>query len=201
MTIKAFQQSVKILFEQNHTFDVPKYQRGYAWDDDATEDFVEDITRCLNARIAGNQRHHFFGGIVTVRRDVSGSGRSNYEVIDGQQRLASFVMLIAVVVRGMQHIVKDLKSKGALKGDEKKAGAFLSNTIKTLTDLYLIYKDNIELEYVEVPKLTLSKADDDFFQKIVAGEKPVPSRASHDRITAAYVRLDHYIQEGVVQSG
>jgi len=201
MAIKAFQQSVKVLFEQNHTFDVPKYQRGYAWEDEAIEDFVEDMTRCLNARFAGAQRHHFFGGIVTVRRDISGSGRSNYEVIDGQQRLASFVMLIAVVVSSMQKILKDLTSKGTLKTDEQKAKTFLSSTVETLNALYLIYNDNVELEYVEVPKLTLSKADNEFFQKILAGEQTAPLRASHERILAAWAHLEAFIENKVLQSG
>ena len=44
---KTVHQSVKVLFEQNATFEVPKYQRGYAWDDDAIEDFIEDIEKCL----------------------------------------------------------------------------------------------------------------------------------------------------------
>lgn len=200
MAIKPTQLAVKFLFEQNHTFEVPKYQRGYAWDDDAIEDFVEDIARCLNARLIDDKRHHFFGGIVTVRKDVPNSNRSNYEVIDGQQRLASFVMLAAVVVRSMRNIVGELVKKGSLGAEEKKAKTFLTETIETLKGLYLTYKDNIELEYVEVPKLTLSKADDEFFQKIIIGNEAEPARASHERILAAWARLDAYIESYVLVS-
>jgi len=201
MAIKALQQSVKVLFEQNHTFQVPKYQRGYAWDDEAIEDFIADIAKCVNARAAGKQRNHFFGGIVTVRRDVPSSGRSNYEVIDGQQRLASFVMLVAVIVRCMANLVNALKASTVLKGDDKKAKSFLASTVKTLTGLYLTYKDNIELEYVDVPKLTLSKADDDFFVTLLGGGAPTVERASHARMLAAWNRLHDYLNNSVLKVG
>lgn len=153
MAIKSFQLSVRVLFEQNHSFEVPKYQRGYAWDDEAIDDFIDDLAKCLNARRNGKQRHHFFGGIVTVRKDAPNSNRSNYEVIDGQQRLASFVMLSAVVIRSMRNIVGELTKKSSLGAADKKAQSFLTETIESLRSLYLVYRDNVELEYLEVPKL------------------------------------------------
>jgi hypothetical protein len=203
MPIKSTQLSVKLAFEQNHTFQVPKYQRGYAWDDDAIDDFIEDIGRCLNARASTKPkpRHHFFGGIVTVRRDVPNSNRSNYEVIDGQQRLASFVMLAAVVVASMRNIVGDLTKKGSLSAEEKKAKSFLEATIEGLRALYLVYRDSVELEYVDVPKLTLSHADNEFFQKAIEGEDPKSDRASHERIKAAWARLSDFVNNKVLNTG
>ena len=53
MTIHTDQYSIKALFEQKQTFIVPKYQRGYAWDDEAISDFIEDISECFKARQAG----------------------------------------------------------------------------------------------------------------------------------------------------
>jgi hypothetical protein len=200
MTIKPTQLAVKFLFEQNHTFQVPKYQRGYAWDDEAISDFIEDIERCLNTRAAGSRRNHFFGGIVTVRSDVPNSNRSNYEVIDGQQRLASFVMLAAVIVRSMRDVVGDLVKKAKLTAGEKKAKEFLEQTIESLKGLYLAYKDQKELEYIEVPKFTLSEADNEFFQKIIEGGEPKTERASHERIQAAWTRLGEFVAQKVFKN-
>jgi len=198
MGIKTYQQSIKILFEQNPTFQVPKYQRGYAWDEEAIEDFVEDIFRCLETRINGTKRHHFFGGVVTTRNDIQNSSRSNYEVIDGQQRLASFVMLVAVIIRSMEELVANLVKKDGLSVGEKKARTYLTETIDTLKALYLYYRDNIELEYVEVPKLTLAYADNEFFQGIIAGREIEPTRASHERISAAWLRLQQFMINDVL---
>ena len=200
MTIKPTQLGIKFLFEQNHTFQVPKYQRGYAWDDEAIDDFIEDIARCLNARASGGARHHFFGGIVTVRTEVANSNRSNYEVIDGQQRLASFVMLVGMFVRSMRSLVGELVKREKLTEGEEKAKDFLEQTIQGLRSLYLTYKDQKELEYIEVPKLTLSYADDEFFQKSLEGEDPEPTRASHERIKAARTRLETFVTQKVLKS-
>lgn len=201
MAIKPTQLAVKFLFEQNHTFAVPKYQRGYAWDDDAIDDFIEDITRCVTAREADTPRHHFFGGIVTVRKPVANSNRSNYEVIDGQQRLASFVMLIAAIVKSMRGIVGELVKKSSLSSEEQKAKAFLEETIDTLRGIYLIYRDEIELAYVEVPKLALSVADNGYFQSIIGEQAAKAERASHDRIKAAWERLTGFIDNDLLKSG
>ena len=201
MPIKPTQLGVKFLFEQNHTFAVPKYQRGYAWDEDAIDDFIEDLSRCLKTREAGSEKSHFFGGVVTVRMPVASSNRSNYEVIDGQQRLASFVMFIAAVVRGMRGIVGDLTKKGNLSAEEKKAKKFLEETIEALRTIYLIYRDEIDLEYVEISKLKLSDADDEFFQNIIGEKKAVPKRASHERIQAAWDRLVSFVDNDLLKGG
>jgi hypothetical protein len=203
MPIKATQLSIKLVFEQNHTFQVPKYQRGYAWDEDAVSDFIDDIGRCLKTRsnTAPQHRHHFFGGLVTVKQDVPHSNRTNYEVIDGQQRLASFVMLVAAVIRGMSRLLAELTQKVKLNAEEKKAKSFLETTIDTLRSLYIVYKDNIDLEYIDVPKLTLSQADNDFFQQVIGGEQGKPQRASHERIQAAWDRLCNFVETVVINGG
>ncbi len=200
MPIKANQLSIRLIFEQNHTFQVPKFQRGYAWDEDAISDFIDDIARCLKtrAKAAPHSRHHFFGGIVTVKQDVPDSNRTNYEIIDGQQRLASFVMLVAAVIRGMTTLHGELTQKVKLTADEKKAKGFLETTIGTLRSLYIVYRDSIDLEYIDIPKLTLSQADNDFFQKVIGGEEVKIDRASHERIQAAWLRLCQFVDETVI---
>ena len=162
--------------------------------------------RCLKAREADTARHHFFGGVVTVRMPVPSSNRSNYEVIDGQQRLASFVMLVAAIVRGMREIVGELVNKSTLTGKEQKTKKFLEGTIETLRSIYLIYKDEIELEYVEVPKLTLSNADNDFFQNVISQnviskKGAVDARDSHERILAAWSQLIKFVETDILKSG
>lgn len=193
MGIRPDQLTIKALFEQNHTFQVPKYQRGYAWEDQAVSDLVRDLERCLKRRAAGNGRSHFFGGLVTVPGNVSGAPRTNHEVIDGQQRLASIVLLIAALVHRLHKAVEGLKQKPKLSAGEKKAQVFLDNTRTSLRGTYLIYVDSIDLEYVEVPKLTLSEADGQFFQELIDGEEPVAKRASHERLDHAYREMRKFV--------
>lgn len=194
MTIQTDQYSIKALFEQKQTFTVPKYQRSYAWEEESVQDFVEDIAKCLKGRADGNPKHHFFGGVVTVRKEVPGSTRDNYEIIDGQQRLSSFVMLIAGVLRNIESILEELGDDvAALDPHDLAAKKYLTETSKTLKGLFVLYRDNKGIEYVDVPKLHLSKADHEFFRKTISGEDLEPSRDSHYRITHAWKEICYFV--------
>ena len=196
MSIKPIELPVERLFQQNNTFAIPKYQRGYAWEEDSINDFIEDLSRCMKARAEGEKKSHFFGSVVTVPQPIDRSSRANFEVIDGQQRLASFVMLIAAVVRGMQGIVDDLDEREDISDTETDTKQFLEESITLLSSTYLIYRDrSLKMKYIDVPKLKLSDADDEFFQKIVAENKPTATRASHNRIQAAWDRLVIFVDD------
>lgn len=201
MAIKPTQHGIKVLFEQNHTFQVPKYQRGYAWDDQAVTDFLSDTTRCLKARAAGAPRNHFFGGIVAAKSPIPDSARSNYEVIDGQQRLATFVLLIARLIQRMDEAVIELDGKATLKGDQKVAKAYLKETVKQLRGLYLTYRDNVGMQYVMVPKLTLSDADKNYFQGLLDGEVVKAERASHERLQTAWELIGDFVNDILFKDG
>lgn len=195
MAIKPTQHGIKVLFEQNHTFQVPKYQRGYAWDDQAVADFLADVTRCLRGREAKTPLNHFFGGIVAAKWPIADSGRSNFEVIDGQQRLCTFVLLIARLTLKMEAVAEALEKKAGAGDGEKVAAQFLGETVKQLRALYLTYRDNVGMKYVEVRKITLSEADDDFFQSLVDGEDPDAERASHHRLATAWELIGDFVDD------
>ena len=199
MTIHTDQYSIKALFEQKQTFIVPKYQRGYAWDDEAISDFIQDISECFEARRTGTEKHHFFGGVVTVRKEVSGSTRDNYEIIDGQQRLASFVLLAGSIVRHIKLTIAELQLKDILDENESKVLSYLEETIKKASQLYLTFRDNKGIEYTDVPKLNLSKADDTFFQEMLSGNIPTEkTRESHNRLVYAWESLCKFVQNKLV---
>lgn len=200
MTIETAHQSITVLFEQNQTFEVPKYQREYAWDADAIEDFVEDLEKCLHARLEGERRNHFFGGVVSARLNVPGSSRPSYEVIDGQQRISSFVMLAAAVVFSMKAISSDIEAEEPSEQDEK-ALNYLQQTVSKIESLYLTHRYAVGLEYKVVPKLTLSKADNTFFQSILAGDDPATERPSHERIKHAWNRLQTFLSSELEVAG
>ncbi len=74
------------LFRDNN-FEVPIYQRNYAWQRDEVTDFWNDLLDLVQ----GHRSGHFFGQLVTVKHeDVQ-------EVIDGQQRLTTSSILLAVL--------------------------------------------------------------------------------------------------------
>ncbi|WP_056989805.1 DUF262 domain-containing protein, partial [Lacticaseibacillus camelliae] len=75
------------LFQDNN-FIVPKYQRNFAWQENEIDDFWNDLAELAD----GNRSSHFFGQIVTFKNPDG-----NQELIDGQQRLTSSSILLAVM--------------------------------------------------------------------------------------------------------
>lgn len=83
--LDAEKKQVGGLFSQEYFFRIPEYQRPFSWDDDNFEDLVDDI------KTAARNQEYFLGTIVLHRRD----GLGIYDVVDGQQRLTSLMILLA----------------------------------------------------------------------------------------------------------
>ena len=67
---------------------VPDYQRAYVWEEDQVEQLMADL---LDAYNGDNKKAYFLGTIVTFN-----SG-NQYELIDGQQRLTTFFILLCAI--------------------------------------------------------------------------------------------------------
>lgn len=73
----------------NDYYDVPAYQRDYVWQDEHIEQLLEDVKSAFD-----DKRPNYFLGTIVVNK------RSNdliYELIDGQQRLTTIVMVLSAV--------------------------------------------------------------------------------------------------------
>jgi uncharacterized protein with ParB-like and HNH nuclease domain len=68
---------------------VPINQRSYQW----KKEHVEDLYKDLNGALTTNAEEYFLGTIVVVMRPKS----KDIEVYDGQQRLATSMILIAAI--------------------------------------------------------------------------------------------------------
>jgi len=93
-------ESLNSLFK-NRIFKIPDYQRGYAWTERQLKDFWEDITHLPI------ERFHYTGvlSLKKVTKNVwenwndekwiiEERGFKPFYVVDGQQRLTTFVILI-----------------------------------------------------------------------------------------------------------
>ena len=86
--------SLQALFE-GRIFKIPDYQRGYAWEEQQVGEFLDDLA------LIDQSRRHYTGTIVLHQpgdaRKVEDSEGAHYvtaEVVDGQQRLTTIVLLI-----------------------------------------------------------------------------------------------------------
>lgn len=91
-------------------FRIPDYQRSYAWGEKQWKDLLDDL------QMLRHDNSHFGGTLVLCRTagaatftDNEGSDYDSYDVIDGQQRLTTLVMLLDAISDEMANL-PDLKS-------------------------------------------------------------------------------------------
>jgi uncharacterized protein with ParB-like and HNH nuclease domain len=131
-----------LLSNTQEAYKVPLYQRPYAWDEEQWKDLLEDVTAIVEDEM------HFLGAIVVVPQGPFKHGINYFEVVDGQQRLATLLIALAAV--------RDLSRE---KGNE----GFSSY----INDTFLFAKDWEGEQEVKVPKLSLGSLDNDAFHWVL----------------------------------
>lgn len=78
------------IFSKEFDYYIPAYQRPYAWSEEETETLFDDLLDFFQNEKTDN---YFLGSIVLIKKDE----KPHAEVIDGQQRLTTLTILIAVI--------------------------------------------------------------------------------------------------------
>lgn len=98
--MKPFTRSIIELFDGKKRFLIPLYQRQYAWRVQPQLELLwDDIERAVD-RIETDRASlspHFMGAIVVAQVKTFGKQVQAFEIIDGQQRLTTFQLLIAAL--------------------------------------------------------------------------------------------------------
>ncbi|QSH99384.1 DUF262 domain-containing protein [Treponema phagedenis] len=127
---------LKEIFSKEFEYHIPAYQRPYAWTEEETGTLFDDLYDFFQNEQEDN---YFLGSIVLIKED----GIPDAEVIDGQQRLTTLTILIAVIA------------------------SYLTGDNKSNCNNYLREPGN-DLEGLKpLPRLHLRKKDQDFFNKYI----------------------------------
>jgi uncharacterized protein with ParB-like and HNH nuclease domain len=90
------------LFSSDFFFRIPDYQRPFSWDDKNFNDLIDDL--CT----AQQDQQYFLGTLVLHKREI----KNTYDVVDGQQRLTSLLILVAC----LRDLIDDDKFTETLQG-------------------------------------------------------------------------------------
>lgn len=128
-------QSLSLLF-QNRLFRIPDYQRGYAWQQSQLADFWDDL---INLQ---QDRYHYTGllSLKSLGRKETKDWSSDLwmvdkgfkacHIVDGQQRLTTFVILLNEIIS----FVRELDENKGKKDDEIVLGY---DTLKDVVSKYI----------------------------------------------------------------
>ncbi|OOP89772.1 hypothetical protein BB419_07010 [Helicobacter pylori] len=157
-------------------FEIPSYQRGYAWQIRQLKDFWNDLEHVSKL---GDKFHYMHS--LTLRELENEFESSAFEIIDGQQRLATSLILLGLLAKITQH--KDPKYYSmnlepilsykyyglseafrAIMGEEKDLKAFKTSFYaKNLIDAYEFFQEKIS----DTPMETLEKMFDALIKKML----------------------------------
>ena len=107
--IEAKEVYLKDLFSEKYLFEIPDFQRQFAWERDNFEQLVDDLKDALDT--FEGKEPYFLGSIILWTRHRGDDGSGLYAVIDGQQRLTSLVILMAC----LRDLVGDSKARESLQ--------------------------------------------------------------------------------------
>lgn len=184
-TIDPSYTTIGMLFEKNFLFEVPKYQRYYSWEEEQVDDFIKDIKGIYLHNTPENTIEHFFGGIVAVEKRIPGSNRQQRELIDGQQRITTTLLLIIALIRKYEQLKNTANN------------TLVENRTNKLKKKYLWYDDEINREPITIAKLVLSNADKQYFEDVIEARQCTESRDSHKRINRAFKKLEVFVSKAV----
>jgi hypothetical protein len=157
--MKPYTKSIVELFNGTKRYLIPLYQRQYAWRTSPQLELLwEDIIRAYE-RLTTDRASltpHFMGAIVIAQIKTFGRQVQAFEVIDGQQRLTTFQLLLTA-----------LRDVAQMQGSE----------YGTAIRRYLINEDIMEIPDVECYKLWPSMMDRRSFVKLVNPDADVEAIA------------------------
>lgn len=166
---------------------IPNYQRGYAWDKDVqVAEFYNDILSLAGSK--EENKDHFLGGVLSVEVEAeSGASWKRHEVIDGQQRLSTTLILAAAL-------------NDALSGLGRKDVRVESRI--SITQQYLRLHGEVNKKPCSMPRLKAGKRDFEAFERALSESPQFPSAAerkslpdSNQKIIEARIFFDEKLRE------
>ena len=95
------QKRISELFDGRKIFNIPKYQRAYAWEEQQLKDFVEDIEN------QKPDRSYFFGTIL-FQEQPRHDRFEMIDIVDGQQRITTLIIFMKLLLAKQEKAGNDV---------------------------------------------------------------------------------------------
>lgn len=119
-------KSIGVIVKGDYKFTIPSYQRGYRWGEREVEELLNDIFCHANEQKFFEVKNKKFKSYYLQPIVVKKTGKQEYEVIDGQQRLTTIYLLYKYFCKNKVNNSSNLKFTISYDAREQ-SGKFLSN--------------------------------------------------------------------------
>ena len=149
--------------ENKCNYIIPIYQRNYAWGDDEISSLLQDIKNACEKN-KEQDKNYYIGSLVVYRRE-----NSNFEVIDGQQRLTTLTLIMhhlgKLSFRNVSFEHRDESEQALSNLNYEKLPSNFSQALKTIKkvigewgnnkdEIVKFLLDKVEIIRTEVPEGT-----------------------------------------------
>lgn len=140
--------SIKQVFDYQYT--IPVYQRPYSWQADQIDSLYEDITEAYNEYTSMAEENQYLAGLYVGNIILHSKSIGTFDIIDGQQRITTFSLLILALYARSFELSADLTDRIVQK---------LQAAIWKL--------DGADMPQKDRRAITLGSVDKDMFAKIL----------------------------------
>ena len=143
-TIEAKELDLSRIFSNDFRFEIPDYQRPYAWTTEQVDDLLDDLDYAIGNGInIQDKAPYFLGSIVIIKQPIN----SLAHIVDGQQRITTLTILLCVLrelsssqefqealtqcIREQSNVVMGIIGRYRL-GVRKRDTAFFQNNIQEI---------------------------------------------------------------------
>ncbi|GAA7173028.1 hypothetical protein ID0408_08000 [Helicobacter pylori] len=128
---KAYKLKDILATEFDAYYQIPIYQRPYQWTKENCEKLLDDL---LSSYECYKESDYFCGSLVLIAIDTdSETNAKTYDVVDGQQRLSTFILLAKVLAtlydKDLNKTSRELLEKSLGDTDGEKRKRLIFNTI------------------------------------------------------------------------
>ena len=129
--IEAKEINVRDLL-MNRFFEIPLYQRPFSWNEENFQELMNDIRDAIDS-----EEENYFLGTILLKTKEDGI---TYEIVDGQQRLTSLIVLLAVF---RDYLNEQKMQKWLVDEGDEYAGIPTRERIKIWRDLQEIFSEYV----------------------------------------------------------
>lgn len=173
---KEILYSIAELFQEDTSYFIPMYQRNYSWGKAEIEQLIQDIEDgCKN----NNSQNYYLGTLVVNQYENSSlSGDVKFEIIDGQQRFTTLLLLLYYLEQEHSDLL-DMKNCARLEFECRE---------KSTKTLERIRVNSVKGSFAEDDGATLTLIEG--FKKLKAQLEPILAKDDDDKKSFVNFLLD-----------
>jgi uncharacterized protein with ParB-like and HNH nuclease domain len=193
MEIKSIETIIENLFHGTNTiYEVPHYQRDYSWNVENVDELWHDI---FNSYLTNDK--YFLGAILLNNENKADS---SYDIVDGQQRLATFTILLSVI-RGFSKTFIDDQGKDFFNAIDKANPDNESSArrVAAMSENRIVQQSDSDFYF-----LRLNKKDQPIFFSEIQRYYPIPDstnrviKHNENRLLKAKKQFIRHVQENII---